>query len=192
MRLKSKKLEIIGFGRIGRMVAEKAQSFGLDVLSFDPMIESDFMNQLGVKKVELDDLLAESHFVTLHSPLIPATENMFGNEQFKMMRNDAFLINCARGGLIDEDALHEALNSQNIAGAGVDVLVDIKPDTNHRLIKNQNVIVTPHTAFFSQEAVLELEERAAGQVGNVLLGKIPENIVNVGLLKADNLRADIK
>ena len=154
--------------------------------------ESDFMNQLGVKKVELDDLLAESHFVTLHSPLIPATENMFGNEQFKMMRNDAFLINCARGGLIDEDALHEALNSQNIAGAGVDVLVDIKPDTNHRLIKNQNVIVTPHTAFFSQEAVLELEERAAGQVGNVLLGKIPENIVNVGLLKADNLRADIK
>ena len=117
---------------------------------------------------------------------------MFGNEQFKMMRNDAFLINCARGGLIDEDALHEALNSQTIAGAGVDVLVDIKPDTNHRLIKNQNVIVTPHTAFFSQEAVLELEQRAAGQVGNVLVGKIPENIVNIGFLEADNLRAKIK
>lgn len=192
MRLRGKKLGIVGFGRIGRMVAKKAQAFGLEVLSFDPMIESDFMNQLEVKKVELDDLLTESHFVTLHSPLIPATANMLGNEQFRMMRDDAFLINCARGGLIDEDALHEALNSQTIAGAGVDVLVDIKPDTNHRLIKNENIIVTPHTAFFSQEAVLELEQRAAGQVGDVLIGKIPENIVNVELLKANNLRADIK
>lgn len=192
MRLRGKKIGIVGFGRIGRMVAQKAQAFGLDVLSFDPMIESDSMNQLGVKKMELEDLLAESHFVTLHSPLIPVTANMFGYEQFKMMRKDAFLINCARGGLIDEDALHQALDSETIAGAGLDVLVDINPDTNHRLIKNERILVTPHTAFFSQEAVLELEQRAAGQVGDVLIGKEPGNIVNNEVLNANNLRAQIK
>ena len=107
---------------------------------------------------------------------------MIGPNELGLMKKDSFLINCARGGLIDEDALYKALVSGSIAGAGLDVLVDIDPPLDHKIIQLENVIVTPHTAFFSQEAVLELEERAAGEVVNVLSGKMPDNLVNPAVL----------
>ena len=98
------------------------------------------------------------------------------------MKETAFLANTSRGPLIDEDALYEALTSGKIAGAGLDLLVDLSPPLDHKLIQLGNVIVTPHTAFFSQEAVLELEERAAGEVASVLEGQVPENVVNPAVL----------
>jgi D-3-phosphoglycerate dehydrogenase len=182
MRLRDKTFGVVGFGRIGRAAAEKAKAFGMDVLASDPFVSAEDMAAVGVQKAETDELLQQSHFVTLHSPLIPQTANMMSTEQFAMMRDDAFLINCARGGLIDEDALHDALTTGKIAGAGLDVLVDIAPPLDHQIVQLDNVIVTPHTAFFSQEATLELEERAAGEVIRVFNGQMPENLVNRAVL----------
>ncbi len=186
MRLGGKKFGVVGFGRIGRAAARKAQAFGMQVLISDPFVNEDQAAEAGVEKVELPELLRESHFVTLHSPLIPQTEKMMSTEQFAVMRDDAFVINCARGGLIDEDALYDALTSGAIAGAGLDVVVDLAPPIDPRIRQHDNVIVTPHTAFFSQEAVLELEERAAGEVASVLHGKMPDNLFNTAVL--DNAR----
>ena len=182
MRLEGKKLGIVGFGRIGRAVADRARAFGLQVLVADPFITAEAAQDAGAVKMELPELLAESDFVTLHSPLIPQTQGLMGKDEFAAMRPDTFLINAARGGLIDEDAMYDALTSGQIAGAGLDVLVDLDPPLDHRISQLPNVIVTPHTAFFSQEAVLELEERAAGEVVSVFQGKMPDNLVNPGVL----------
>ena len=182
MRLTGKKLGIVGLGRMGRAVSKKARAFGMEVLASDPYVSAEDTAKMGATKVDLDELLQESDFVTLHSPLIPATRNMIGKAELECMKPEAFLINAARGGLIDEDALYEALTSGHIAGAGLDVLVDLAPPLDHRLIQLDNVIVTPHTAFFSQEAVLELEERAAGEVAAVFEGRMPDNVVNPDVL----------
>ena len=182
MRLRGKKLGIVGFGRIGRAVCARALAFGLQVLTADPFVGPDAVGEAGARKVELPELLAESDFVTLHSPLIPETEKMIGIAELATMKPEAFLINAARGPLIDEDALYDALSSGQIAGAGLDVLVDTAPPLDHRIIQHPNVIVTPHTAFFSQEAVFELEERAAGEVAAVLQGRMPDNLVNRAIL----------
>ena len=182
MRLRGKTFGVVGFGRIGQAAAQKAKAFGMHVIANDPFVDAAAMAAAGVEKADIDDLLARAHVVTLHSPLIPQTANMMGAAQFDRMRDDAFLINCARGGLIDEDALYDALVSGKIAGAGLDVLVDIAPPLDHRIIQLDNVIVTPHTAFFSQEATLELEERAAAEVIRVFDGKMPDNLVNPAVL----------
>lgn len=182
MRLRGKTFGVVGFGRIGRAAAQKAKAFGMETIAFDPLVGGEEMAAVGVCKVELDDLLLRSHFVTLHSPLIPQTANMMSGAQFDLMRDDAFLINCARGGLVDEGALYDALTTGRIAGAGLDVLVDIAPPLDHRLIQLDNVVVTPHTAFFSQEATLELEQRAAAEVVRVFNGRMPDNIVNPAVL----------
>jgi D-3-phosphoglycerate dehydrogenase len=177
MRLDSKTLGIVGFGRIGRAVATKAKAFGMKVLVADPFITTNEAQQSGARKTELPELLKKSHFVTLHAPLVAETAKLVGERELGLMRPDAFLINAARGGLIDEDALYEALKSGQIAGAGLDVLVDLNPRRDHPLISLKNTIITPHTAFFSQEAVLELQERAAREIVSVLQGKMPQNLV---------------
>ena len=189
MRLKGKKLGVVGFGRIGQVVCPKALAFGLDVLAYDPVISDDTVASHGARAVDLPVLLRESDFVTLHTPLNPKTKNLIGKEELEIMKPEAFLINAARGGLIDEDALYDALTTGQIAGAGLDVVEDISPPLDHRLLQLDNVVVTPHTAFFSQEAVLELEERAAGEVARVFHGQMPDNVVNSEVLSQGNLRA---
>ena len=188
MRLRGKKLGIVGFGRIGRAVCAKALAFGFEVLAYDPFVSSEQAAEAGARSVDLETLLRESDFVTLHSPLTPDTENLIGGAELALMKEDSFLINCARGPLIDEDALYEALSSGRIGGAGLDVLVDAHPSPDNELLKLDNVLVTPHVAFFSQEAVLELEERAAGEVASVLLGQMPDNLVNTSVLDHPNPR----
>ena len=171
MRLRGKKLGIVGFGRIGQVVCRKALAFGLEVLTCDPFVAAETATQLGARMVEMPELLRESDFVTLHSPLIPETRNMIGAAELELMKPTAFLVNCARGPLIDEEALYEALTNSGIGGAGLDVLVDAHPAPDHPLLRLENAIITPHVAFFSEEAVLELEERAAGEVAAVLRGQ---------------------
>ncbi len=188
MRLRGKKLGIVGFGRIGRAVCAKALAFGFDVLEFDPFVSAEQAAEAGARSVDLETLLREADFVTLHSPLTPDTENLIGTAELALMKEHSFLINCARGPLIDEDALYEALSSGRIGGAGLDVLVDAHPSPENELLKLDNVVVTPHVAFFSQEAVLELEERAAGEVASVLLGQMPDNLVNASVLDHPNPR----
>ncbi len=189
MRLEGKKLGIIGLGRIGRGVATRASAFGLETLAADPFVDTKTAAVGGARLVGMDELLEESDFVTIHTPLTPETRNLIGTDELSAMKPDAFIINAARGGLIDEDALYDALEQGEIAGAGLDVLVDLDPPLDHRLIQLDNVIVTPHTAFFSQESVVELEERAAGEVVRVFRGQMPENLVNPSVL--GHARADI-
>ena len=188
MRLRGKKLGVVGLGRIGRAVCAKALAFGFDVLTYDPYISAEQASEAGARSVDMETLLRESDFVTLHSPLTPDTENLIGEAELALMKDDSFLINCARGPLIDEEALYAALQSGSIGGAGLDVLVDAHPSPDYRLLKLDNVLVTPHVAFFSQEAVLELEERAAGEVASVLQGQMPDNLVNTAVLTHPNPR----
>ena len=108
---------------------------------------------------------------------------MIGRRELSLMKPEAFLINCARGPLIDEEALFDALSEQQIAGAGLDVMVDAEPPADTPLLKLDNLLVTPHVAFFSQEATLELEERAAREVAYVLTGRMPDNLVNPDVLQ---------
>ena len=188
IRLRGKKLGIVGFGRIGQAVCRKALAFGFEVLASDPFVPAEIAANLGGKMVDMPTLLKESDFVTLHSPLIPETRNLIGAAELDLMKPTAFLINCARGPLIDEDALYDALTNNRIGGAGLDVLVDAHPALDHPLLGLENAIITPHVAFFSEEAVLELEERAAGEVAAVLQGRMPDNLVNRGVLTHPNPR----
>ena len=188
MRLRGKKLGVVGFGRIGRAVCARAQAFGFDVVAHDPYVSGEEMAQHGARPADLEELLRESDFVTLHPPLTPGTRNMIGGEQLALMKPEAFLINCARGQLIDEVALYEALKSGEIAGAGLDVMVDPEPPSDHPLLQIDNVLVTPHVAFFSQEALLELEERAAGEVASVLQGRMPDNLFNTDVLSHSRMK----
>ena len=182
MRLKQKTLGIIGFGRIGKAVSQKAKAFGMNIVAHDPFVSQEEAESFGVTTTTLENLLQCSDFVTLHSPYTQETHNLIGKEQLDMMKSDSFLINCARGPLIDENALYKALKSNKISGAGLDVMVDSKPPTNHPLMSLDNVIITPHISFFSQESVLELEERAAKEVRSVLKGEMPENLINKDVL----------
>ena len=192
MRLRGKKLGIVGFGRIGRMVCAKAHAFGLEVLASDPFVSVETVAQEGGTLVDIDTLLQESDFVSLHSPLNDETRNMIGSRELSLMKPDSFLINCARGPLIDEDALYDALSNQQIAGAGLDVMVDAEPPPDTPLLKLDNLLVTPHVAFFSQEATLELEQRAAREVAYVLTGRMPDNLVNPAVLEHANPRHSLR
>ena len=182
MRLHGKTLGVIGFGRIGQAVAQKALAFGFRVLAFDPFMTAEQCALRGARKVDMATVLRESDFVTLHSPLNADTVDMIGANELDLMKNEAVLINCARGPLIDEDALHDALTSGSIAAAALDVMADNHPPADHPLLGLDNIIITPHVAFFSQEATLELEQRAAREVAYVLTGRMPDNLVNTAVL----------
>ena len=191
-RLRGKTIGIIGFGRIGQAVAEKASAFGLEILASDPITPKEVVESHGAKLVSLTELLEKSDFVSLHAPLTPATEKMIGPKELDLMKDDAFLINAARGPLIDEHALHDALSNGKIGGAGLDVMVENEPAKDHPLMKLENILITPHTAFFSQESTLELEERAASEVVRVYRNTMPENLVNKEVLDHPNPKRSLQ
>ena len=188
MRLRGKTIGIVGFGRIGQAVAAKARAFGLHILAADPVVPRELVEAQGGRMVDLPTLLAESDFISLHTPLNDATRDLIGREELSLMKQDAFLINAARGPLIDEIALYDALRTGAIAGAGLDVLADNSPPRDHPLLSLDNVIITPHVAFFSQESTLELEQRAAAEVVSVMQGRMPDNLVNPAVLDHPNPR----
>ena len=188
MRLRGKTIGIVGYGRIGQAVALKARAFGMNVLAADPVVPSETVESSGGRLVDLATLLQESDFVTLHTPLTESTRDLIGRAELEMMKPEAFLINAARGPLIDEIALYNALQDRVIAGAGLDVMVDSVPPQDHPLLSLDNIIITPHVAFFSQESTLELELRAAAEVVSVINGKMPDNLVNRAVLEHPNPR----
>jgi len=187
-RLQGMTLGIVGFGRIGRTVAPKAQAFGLRVVACDPYIDPQEMLQRGVTPRDLDTLLRESDFVTLHTPLTPETRGMIGRENLRKMKPSAWLINTARGPVIDTSALYDALSKKQIAGAGLDVLPQEPPDYNDPLFTLPNVIVTPHSAFYSEGSLQELQAKAAERVVEALTGKVPGTIANPAILRQANCR----
>ena len=160
-------------------------------MACDPVVDESTVLAHGGILTELDELLENSDFVTLHAPLIPSTEKMISEKELRLMKSDSFLINAARGPLIDEDALYTALKTGAIGGAGLDVMVENIPAKNHPLMSLDNIIITPHTAFFSQASTLELEQRAAQEVVSVYKGKMPDNLVNKPVLTHSNPRHNL-
>ncbi len=190
-RLRGKTIGIIGFGRIAKAVVPKAKAFGLQVNVYSPRTPHETIRTHGAEKVAFAALLATADFITIHAPLTEETQGMFGPAEFRAMKPTAFLINTARGGIVDTEALTAALISGEIAGAGLDVLETEPPKPNEQLLTCDNVIITPHTAFISQEALLDLEVTAASCVAQVLTGQCPESVVNPEVLERPNLRARI-
>jgi D-3-phosphoglycerate dehydrogenase len=180
-RTRGATLGIVGFGRIGRAIAAKAVGFGMNIIACDPLIQP----AQSIDNVEIttfEDVLRRSHFITVHTPLIPETEGMIGAHELAMMMPGSIIVNCARGGIIQEDALAEALKSGHLAGAGLDVVKPAPPPDDHPLLSAPNVIITPHTAFFSQASTVELERRTAEEAIRVLSGKKPQNLINPDVL----------
>ena len=181
-RLRGQTIGIVGFGRIGRAVADKARAFGLSTLAFDPYLPADADLPDGVSVAALDDLLAAADYVTVHTPLNEQTRGLIGQRAFGLMKPSAYLINCARGPIVDEPALLDALQTGSIAGAGLDVMESSAPPADHPMFGLDNVIITPHVAFLSQQSVLELEVRTAKATVDVLQGRMPEFLVNPAVL----------
>jgi D-3-phosphoglycerate dehydrogenase / 2-oxoglutarate reductase len=174
-RMAGSTLGLIGFGHIGREVAARAQAFGMRVLFFDPAVAE---GDGGAKKVELAELLKEADFVSLHPPLVPRTRKMINDDTLRQMKPTAYLINCARGPIVDTDALVRALDAKMIAGCALDT-VDPEPLPNpHPLRGRENVILTPHAAWYSEKAMAGLQAGAPGEVRRVLTGQWPVNVVN--------------
>ena len=175
LRMEGQTLGIVGLGAIGRKLAEKAAALGLRVVATSrsrPAAPS------GVAYVELDQLLAESDYVSLHVPLTPETRQLMGAAQLARMKPTAYLINTARGGLIDHDALAAALNAGQLAGAALDVQQPEPPDLSRPPFTDPRVIVTPHAAFVSRQSLVDLRQRASHQVADRLSGRLPAHVVN--------------
>jgi D-3-phosphoglycerate dehydrogenase len=181
-RLRGKTLGIIGFGNIGRTLALKARAFGLRVAVADPYVDGEAAAAHGCEWAELEVLLRESDYISIHTPLNQETRGMINETALRMMKPTAFVINTARGAIIDQDALVGALQKGWIAGAAMDVFVPERLPDHHPLLQLPNVIVTPHVAFYSEESVLELEVKAAENVATVLAGRRPPHVVNPSVL----------
>lgn len=188
-RIRGKTLGIVGFGRIGQAIIPKAKPFGLTINVCSPRTDPKRIQQQGAQKVTFQELLATSDFITIHAPLTQETQCMFSDAEFRAMKPTAFLINTARGGIVDTAALTKALQNGNIAGAGLDVLETEPPESDTELLTLENAVVTPHAAFVSKDAILELEVTAAKCVAQVLTGQLPESVVNPSVLEQPNLRA---
>ena len=183
-RLRGSVLGLAGFGKIPRLVAVKAQAFGLQVQTYDPYVSSEAAAKLGVKLVSLPELLKTSDYISIHAPLTPETDRMFNADAFRQMKRSALLVNTARGPLVDVEALVDALDNKLIAGAALDVLPQEPPPPNSRLLGRDDVILTPHTSFYSEESLVELQTKAAQQVALVLSGKEPRYPINLKALQA--------
>jgi D-3-phosphoglycerate dehydrogenase / 2-oxoglutarate reductase len=170
-RLEGQVLGLVGFGNIPRALAPKAKALGLKVLAHDPYAAEDAFDAAGVEGVSFDDLLARSDFISVHAPLSAATRGMMNAAAFAKMKKGAFLINTARGPLIDETALITALDSGHLGGAALDVVTEEPLGKDSALLARDNVILTPHTAFYSVEALEELQTKCASDVARVLSGE---------------------
>jgi D-3-phosphoglycerate dehydrogenase len=172
-RLAGRVLGLVGFGNIPRALAPKAKALGLRVVTHDPYVTPDVLTAAGVEGVGFDRLLEMSDFVSIHAPLLPATRGLFNADVFRKMKKGAVLINTARGPLVDEDALIAALDAGELGGAALDVVTTEPLAKDSKLIGRDNVILTPHTAFYSVEALAELQTKCAADVARVLSGEKP-------------------
>ncbi len=182
LRLADQYLGLVGLGRIGRAVARKANGLGLKVLAFDPYLPADQAAGAGVELVSLDDLLRRSDYVSVHCPLTAETRHLIGAAQLALMKPSAYLINMARGPVVDQPALHAALMNGVIAGAAVDVLEQEPPAADEPLLKLPNLLVTPHTSSWSAESLVQLRRGVVQNVIQVLKGGPPRAVVNPRVL----------
>ena len=172
-------LGIIGCGNIGRLSAVKAKPFGLRILGYDPYLDKEVARSAGITLVPLPELLREADYVTLHPLLNDETRHIIGEKELHQMKRSAFLINTARGPVVDEAALVRALQDRRIAGAGLDVFEQEPIAADSPLLKMDNVILTPHSAFFSDAAYARLRRSVGQEAARVLGGRWPKHVVNV-------------
>jgi len=179
-RTQGKVLGLFGLGRIAKMVAQKASGFGLKIIAYDPYVSK---VNTRTKLVEFSQLLSDSDFVSIHVPLTDETRHLFGENKLRAMKKTAYLINTSRGPIIDEKALCKALENKWIAGAALDVMEKEPPDWKNPLLNLDNLIITPHISFYSEESYIELKTKVAESVLSVLKGKLPRAIVNPQVTK---------
>ena len=179
VELQGKTLGIVGLGRIGRVVASRARAMDMQIVAYDPFIAPEQARDLEIELAPLDDVYARADFLTVHTPLTPETRGLVDREAIGKMKKGARIINCARGGLVDEDALYEALTSGQIAGAALDVFTEEPPAADHKLLQLEQVIVTPHLGASTKEAQEGVAFTVAEQMRDYLLTGVLRGAVNV-------------
>ncbi|RKY38570.1 MAG: phosphoglycerate dehydrogenase [Candidatus Omnitrophota bacterium] len=187
VELQSKVLGIIGLGRIGKEVAKRGIAFGMEVLAYDPFISYEIADSLGVRLIDLKELLQKADFITIHTPLTEETKNLISFDEFALMKPTAYLINCARGGIVDEEALYHALSTGKIAGAAVDVFAK-EPPLDSKLLQLENIVVTPHLGASTEEAQINVAIEIANCIKDAFLGKAIKNAVNYIQLDPETYR----
>ena len=180
--LQGKTLGIIGLGRIGRVVASRARALGMNIVAYDPFVSLEQTRDLDVESASFDEVLARADFLTIHTPLTSETRHIIGTDAFQKMKQGARIINCARGGLIDEQALYEAITSGKIGGAALDVFEEEPPPADHPLLKLEEVIATPHLGASTMEAQEGVAVTVAEQMRDYLLTGALRGAVNIPAL----------
>lgn len=186
VELYNKTLGVIGIGNIGSQVAKRAQGFAMNVIAYDPFLSEDRAKAMGVEKVILEELFRRSDFITIHTPITPETKNMINKEAIKMMKNGVRIINCARGGIINEKDLYDALVEGKVAGAALDVF-EKEPPENNPLLTLDNVISTPHLGAATKEAQENVAIAIAEQIVDYLVHGTIRNAVNFPSIPADQV-----
>ena len=183
-----KTLGIVGMGKIGAEVAKRSASFGMRIIAYDPFLSTERAQQLDVQMTDLPTLYKEADFITVHTPLTNETRHLIGAKEMAMMKKGVRLINCARGGIIDEQALADAVTSGHVAGAAIDVFEQEPPPKDHPLLKLEQVVCVPHLGASTQEAQLNVAIEVAKQVADALLGRGIRNAVNMPSVDAKTLK----
>jgi D-3-phosphoglycerate dehydrogenase len=184
VELFNKTLGVIGCGNIGSIVADRGRGLKMRVIAFDPFLSPERAIEIGVEKVELDEIFKRSDFITLHTPLTEMTRNIVDAAALAKCRKGVRIVNCARGGLVDEDALYEALKSGHVAGAALDVF-EVEPATSHKLFDLENVVATPHLGASTGEAQENVALQVAEQMSDYLLQGAVSNALNMPSISAD-------
>lgn len=177
-RLKNQKLGLVGFGKIAQELARKTRNLFRKVLTYDPYVDESLAKDHGVKLIGFEDLVSSSDFISLHAPLAEDTEDMMGMKEFKSMKRSGFLVNTARAGLINKKSLIKALQEKEIAGAALDVGWKEPMSNNDPLIDMENVVLTPHAAWYSEESSEELQDKSINNIVKVLQGEKPDYLLN--------------
>lgn len=186
--LNGKTLGIIGLGRIGTQVSIRAKAFGMEILVYDPYVTEEAGAEIGVRVVDLEHLLKNSDVMTIHVPLTPETKYLISADEFEIMKENAIIVNAARGGIINEADLYDALTSGKIAGAGLDVF-ETEPPENSPLLTLDSVVLTPHIGASTKEAQRDAAIIVANEVKKVFMGKAPKNVLNMPVLDPETFQA---
>ena len=185
--LYNKNLAVVGLGNIGKIVADRAQGLRMKVLGYDPFVTKEKAASLGIELLELDELFSRADYISVHTPLNDATRGLVGKKAFSQMKKGVMLIHAARGGVVDEDALLEALNNGTVAGAALDVFVEEPTSKDHPLVNHPNVICTPHLGAATVEAQLNVAVQVAEQAVDYFLKGEIRNAVNIPAVPAEQV-----
>lgn len=178
VELRGKTLGVIGMGRIGSQVVSRCKAFKMDAMVYDPYLPDDVAKKMGVKLTDLDTVLINADVITIHVPLTNETKHLLSTEQFEIMKDSSFIVNCARGGIIDEEALYHALKNNEIGGAGLDVY-EIEPPKDSKLLELDNIVLTPHIAASTKEAQRDAAIIVANEIIDLFNGITPNNVLNM-------------